>query len=361
MNFFGIDQHIAVMSDVRHVFNSMGHTVRHVCLSGHIGCVGMRKIEVPMLAGDKWCGFHRRNGWDEFEKEYGDVVRQHDGIVCCFPPIFSLLYRNFDMPIIVNIPIRYEYGTDGDKEGWQLLNEYWREGIDKGKIFLVANSLYDKHYTEAFVEREVTYIPSLCEYTGMSYNPTIQQSIYYASFHVKNAPKDKLLKKHDVLESGHAWQRIADFQSVAWWPYNISIMSIFEQYAAGIPLFFPSEEHLLSMYARGVPVLGQMSWNKTYQKQPHSLLTLKGPHDPNDYTNEASMRHWLSLADYYQRDWMPHLKYFSSMSELIELINMPQQELMDISSQMKEAHVKRHNYAYKMWGEILEQVQRCIE
>jgi hypothetical protein len=56
-----------------------------------------------------WCGFQERKLWNEFYDTYAKELEQYDGFICCYPPIFAMLYQRFNKPIIIDIPIRYEY------------------------------------------------------------------------------------------------------------------------------------------------------------------------------------------------------------------------------------------------------------
>ena len=54
-----------------------------------------------------------------------------------------------------------------------------------------------------------------------------------------------VVDKDAALERGYKWQEVADYKGVIHIPYNASTMSLFEQYASNIPLFFPTLEFLM--------------------------------------------------------------------------------------------------------------------
>lgn len=352
MNFLSIDQHISVCADIRFIFNKLGHTVREISLSGHASVIKRPQGHVPMLSGEGWNHTLNNRLFKEFYDTYKNELDQFDGFICCYPPIFSMLYKYFDKPIIIQIPIRYEYGADCNPVLWEEFNTYLREGVDSGKIILCANSIYDQKYAEGFLQRPVRHIPSLCEYTGMSYNPVYDQFLYYASFDI-NDPSGRMIKKHKALPAGHAWQTVADFKGCIHYPYQISTMSIFEQYTAGIPLFFPTKRYLMEMFLQGVPVLHQISWQQCIQKgTSKSLIPCPFEFDPNNFTDFNSVAHWLQYADYYSED-MKLIQYFDNTEERDAILGLSKEELLNISDAMLDHTEIRQEKIYAKWYEVL--------
>ena len=118
MKFLAIDKHVAVIPDVRHTLNKLGHTVNHICLSGHCDLVGIYRSSIDELNGDNWCNVLTQKKCDEFWDKYKSVLDKYDGFICGYPPSFSMLYAKSNKPIIIYIPIRYEHGFDNNKEGF---------------------------------------------------------------------------------------------------------------------------------------------------------------------------------------------------------------------------------------------------
>lgn len=355
MNFLNIDQHIAVCADIKNIVNKMGHTFYDVSLSGHANIIGKIQEYVPMLSGDEWGVTIRERKWEEFHNKYGKMFDPFDCFVCTYPPIFSMLYKHFHQPIIIQIPIRYEYGAEGRPDLWEEFNDFLREGIDSKRIFLVANSVFDQKYTEAFLDRPVRYIPSLCEYTGMTYNPINSQFLYYASFKVEDK-SGRMIKKHDALKAGHHWQMVADFRGCIHFPYNVSTMSCFEQYTACIPMLFPSKRYLLELYESGYQVLDQVSWNVQARLAPGSAIECNALYDPNRFDDIESVKWWLQYADYYQPIF-DHAVYFDSLKELQDKLSLPMDGLMGISESMRLHNVCRKEMILKSWAELINEIK----
>ncbi len=357
MNFLSIDQHISVCADIRYIFNKLGHTVREVSLSGHASVINRPQGYVPMLMNDDWCGTISGRKFKEFYDMTAKDFDRYDGFICCYPPIFSMLYKYFDKPIIIQIPIRYECGAECNPELWLEFNEYLREGVDSGRIYLSANNRYDQRYAEGFIQRPVAYIPSMCEYTGMSYNPVYEQFLYYSLFEVPDE-SGRMIKKHAALKAGHAWQTIADFSGCIHYPYNVSTMSTFEQYAAGIPLFFPTKRYLMEMFLSDVPIMHQVSWQQCVQNgKTQSLIPCPFERDPNNFADYNCRAEWLPYADFYGED-MRLIQHFDSVEERNAILGLPRKRLLEISDAMLDHNVQRRERIYDLWQNVLDKVVR---
>lgn len=360
MNFLSIDQHIAVCSDIRYIFNQLGHTVHEVSLSGHANIIGKNQANIEMLSGDEWGVTIRERKFKEFADKYVSFFEKYDGFICCYPPIFSMLYKYIDKPIIIQIPIRYEYGAENNPELWYEFNEYLRDGIDKKKIFLSANSMYDKKYTELFLNRSIRHIPSLCEYTGTSYNPVNGLFLYYSCSKMKD-PSGRMIKKHDALRAGHNWQCIGDFKGCIHFPYNISTMSTFEQYTANIPVFFPTKRLLLEMFENKEDVLSQISFLQQIPnmnqgtKIAYDFDFAKIP-DPNNFNDIDSLKYWLDYSDFYYMKDADSLEYIQLFNDLETVLSLSKHQLIEISLAMKEHNKVRKEIIYNKWSKVLQQL-----
>jgi len=360
MKFLNIDQHIGVIGDIKNIFNNLGHSVMSYNLSGHCGLLGMPRASIPEMSGDSWCTVIGQRRFDEFYSKYiAPIEHLYDGFICTFPPVFSMLYARSKKPIIIQIPIRYEYGFDGDPAGWEELSEYLRQGVDDGRIFLCANSRYDKKYTETFLKRHVEYIPSLCEYTGMTYNPVIDRSIFYSNPSI-DVSSEKIVRKHSILSAGHSWQSVSEFMLAIHFPYQVSTMSIFEQYTACMPMAFPTKRFMMELYDTSQrTVLDQISHSRQGERCGSPVM-LDYEFDPNNWKDYNSVNHWVDFADYYQQDEFPYLLYFDSFEQVKLLANTNIKTLLGISNLMRQANTQRKERIYTSWKKLLVKVEEKI-
>lgn len=352
MNFFNIDLHISIIADMKKIFTELGHQVQDLSLSEHTWVFNRKKDSVPMLDNGRWMHLSPKQFSEEFHFYYKDQLNSVDAFIVTYPPTFSLLYEKFEKPIIINNPIRYEWPFSFRKEDWNLFNEFLRKGVDSGKIILVANNLYDKYYMEHFIEREVQHIPSICDYYNSYYEPNDNYFIYYSRDKISEIKGDKIKHKDEIFKS-HTHNDLIKFKGIIHIPYQISYMSIFEQYTSNIPLFFPTKEFLMDIYKeKKYSVLKEVSWNNYFGLANKSFIDYKEKFDPNDYNNLDAVEHWLQFSDFYDQNWMPYITYFSSFDELNKLVETV--DVHKISNQMKEFNMKRKSKIYEMWNQLIK-------
>jgi hypothetical protein len=352
MKFFNIDLHISIIADMRKIFNELGHEITDLSLSNHTWVFNKTKDSVPMLDNGRWNRITPQQYSEEFYSEYKDKLDDYDAFIVTYPPTFSLLYKNFNKPVIINNPIRYEHPFSFRKNDWEYFNEFLRDGVDKGKIILVANNLYDKKYMEDFIGRDVQHIPSLCDYYGEYYKPEREDFIYYSKGKFNEITSDKIKHKDDLF-STHKHNDLTKFKGIIHFPYQISYMSIFEQYTANIPLFVPTKDFLIKLYKdKRQGILKEISWNSDYNNTSKSYIDYKGQYDPNDYLNIEGVYDWLQYADFYDTNWMPHITQFNSFEHLEELVETV--DTNDVSNKMKKFNEERKSLIYDMWDNLIK-------
>jgi hypothetical protein len=189
----------------------------------------------------------------------------------------------------------------------------------------------------------------------MSYNPVYDQHLYFSSFDVKD-PSGRMIKKHVALKAGHAWQTVADFRSCIHYPYNISTMSTFEQYMAGIPLFFPTKRFCMEMFLANVPLLHQVSWQQCIAHGvTKSLIECPFEFDPNNFADYNCRAHWLDYADFYGDD-MKYIQHFDSVEERDEILGLPVDRLLEISDAMLSHNEQRREKVYGLWQNVIDRI-----
>ena len=200
--------------------------------------------------------------------------------------------------------------------------------IDRGQLIPLTNNLYDKFYCEHFTKKEWKHIPSICEYTRAKYTGTEEESILSAKTRVL-PPQCKHIKSL----GRHTWEELYSYKSIVHVPYNVSIMSIFEQYTANVPLLFPSPEC-------GMQVPGYLS---------------EMFFEPNIF-NGSKLREiinvdTLQFADYYDKEWMPHVLHYDSGEHLLELLDST--DFKEVSNSMKIFNKERKKRIYSLWEETV--------
>ena len=235
----------------------------------------------------------------------------------------------------------------------------------------IANNKYDAAYAQYFTGFPWKVIPSYCGYTGAQYSGKRDRFLYSSNFKLQppiprtidlralsSNPVRRILKRlHLLRQGGHTWQDIADYQGVVHIPYNVSIMSIFEQYAANIPLFFPTIESMKYLYQqhREDGVLSQISFNQVLGIASGSCLT-PGVGDPNAYDEIDNIMEWVKLADFYDKSEMAGLCYFSSFEELNDMLS--EVDLLQISARMQASNAARRARILRLWREAIDRLSQ---
>lgn len=141
--------------------------------------------------------------------------------------------------------------------------------------------------------------------------------------------------------------------AIIYLPYQVSTMSIFEQYSMNIPLFFPSID-LLTTWHLEYYVIYDRTWDRalTGVGKSHSIIprydsnsTVPDPNNEHDY---ASIHYWLKYADFYQ--W-PYITYFNSFDDLA--LKLSRTNLTLISENMSKYNKVKKLKVLKHWRTIL--------
>lgn len=321
MKFFNIDLHISVIEDIKFIFKELGHEVTSWNLSGHNWVFGRNPTSVDIVNQNTW-KYIDQNMCDKFYERYKSELSIYDGFIACYPPVFSILYERFNKPIFTIAATRYEYPYSNNASQWAWLDNKLRHMIDIGQIIPIANNKYDKFYCEYFIEREFRHIPSLCNYVNSKYSG-IKEAIVSGRSSINGFDHISSLGRY-------TWNDLYSHKAIIHIPYNVSIMSIFEQYTANVPLFFPT-----------------FDFGKQLQGYLSELLFM-----PNiRLSNELITNNTISLSDFYDKEWMPYVEYFDSIEDLIVKINNCSYN--KISDNMRQYNKSRSNKVLNLWRQIL--------
>jgi hypothetical protein len=308
----------------------------------------------------------------EFYEYYQNQIEMNlvDAFVCFHPAGMCELYMPFNRSIIVIASTRYELARFTPKQ-WTKLNENLKKISQDPKNVIAANNLYDAEYIRYFTGINATVLPSLCNYTNVDYHPQ-RKEFLLAPIHASNFDSlfQKLLKnsfeQHSTnniqivpirqIYHDYKYEDLANHPAIIHVPYQVSIMSLFEQYRMNIPLVFPSLD-LLTQWHDEYGLVNEKTWDQTlYGISPDGSRidgVLTNVPDPNNDLNRTSIRYWLNFSDFYQ--W-PHIIYFESTDDLIEKLSSTNFEL--VSKKMKKYNKQVSANLLRKWKEILNNVKR---
>lgn len=320
MKFFNIDLHISVIEDIKFIFKELGHEVTSWNLSSHNWVFGRNPTSVDIVNQNTW-KYIDQNMCDSFYERYKNDLSEYDGFIACYPTAFALLYEKFDKPIYIVVATRYEHPFSSDENRWSWFDGKLKDMIDNGKVIPIANNRYDKMYCEYFLDREFKHIPNICSYTESKYNPQFDPIV---------SGRIKINGLKHISDLGRFnWNDLYGHRAIVHIPYNVSIMSIFEQYTAGVPLLFPSPELCMS-------IKGSMS-----------ELFFRPNCRVDSYSKED-----ILLSDFYDKEWMPFIKQFSCIEELVHFTD-DTKVLNEISENMKKFNEERQSRIHKLWSSII--------
>ena len=354
LRFFNLDLHISVIADVKDIFEALGHEVVDWSISSHTWVFGRNPDPVEVINNATWYPLTKEKR-EQFYARYHDFLSQFDGFIVTHACSFALLYEKFNKPIIVVSSTRYENPFTEDEDSWRLLDNFFRERVKANKAFIVANNKGDQHYFEYYTGIKPEHIPNLCLYTKCKYTGNRKGFIVRSfSDHMRIFTTDRLSDKDLIQNSqlpwGYPWSLLYDFQGIIHFPYNVSLMSIFEQYSANVPLFFPSKEYIRQLHNE-LPtiVLSDLSYYFLRHIPIPNVLN-----DPNNVNDPRVVDRWIDSCDFYDEENMPYVQYFDSIEHLEQLLQTA--DLREISKKMGEYNEKRRNRVFKQWRDLLERI-----
>lgn len=341
MKFFNLDLHISVIADIKKIFNDLGHQVDVNYLSNHSWVFNQQPCNRYTVNQTNWKNVNL-SMCEEFYEKHKTELEKYDGFIVTHIPMLSLLYEKFNKPIIFVASTRYEYPFTQDKERWKWFNNYINENEN---IITIANNLYDKWYCEQFLNRNFDYIPSLCEYTNAKYNPKNNKSILFSKQNI-NIPNT--INKN--LLHNYTWKDLFSYKSMIHIPYNASTMSIFEQYSANVPLFFPSKNLIMKLIDNKI-AYSEVSYNQILFSESKSVVEYKNEIDPNNINEKKLFLKIIELSDFYN---FPFISYFETIEELMDKLN---EDLNEISHKMSKFNEFKKKRTYEDWSKILDKIE----
>ena len=338
MKYFNLDMHISIAHDVKTLLPHLGHQVDSVCMSGHTWVNGERQGTTEIVSPGNYANIDQEM-CDRFYSRYRFDLDEYDGFIHSYPPAFAMLFEKWNKPIYTIACTRYEFpcgsGNNGSVERLRWLNDGLIQGYKSGQIKLIANNLYDKHYAENFCGGEWTFIPSICCYLEDLTCHGDMKSIL-----IWDRNRDGLRREirhprvHQRFSISEVYDRrsLVQHSGIVHIPYNVSIMSAFEHYAMGIPMFVPSPSLLMKWVAEGRDVLNEVSF-------PHNL-------------NRGMQLEWIKLADWYDTNNMPFVCQFNSFPELYDLLDS--QDRPVVTKLMKDFYLEKKQRVLATWREVLK-------
>jgi len=304
------------------------------------------------------------------------VMQSVDAFLCYDPPAICELYEPFNKSLIVIASNRY-YITRQTKERWTTWNKNLIRYASNARNVIGANNRYDLEMIRYFIGLEVEWIPSFAGYAMTAYNPSRHgfllskrrvderfEFLFLGQFREACKALNRSLPIPELIRIKGRYPRykyadLAAHQGIIHLPYQVSTMSIFEQYRMNIPLFFPSEELLLKWSVEHWVVKERtLPWMerdpRPYTFKPHP--SQQHVPSPNDNDDAEAMKYWLQFADYYT---LPHITYFNSTEHLAVILqSLTSHDLKMISWKMKKFNEQFREELLEKWIKVLQTVAK---
>lgn len=297
MKAFCMDVHISVIADFKSANPDIN--VTDWCLSGHHWVMNRRQDSPEYINAQTWK--HLNMGMiQSFQDKYDSFLSQFDMFIVCHCASFAMIYEKYNKPILMINSCRYDLPFCFTKD-FEMLT-HWHTCLErlnkKGLLTIVSNNRADQEYTRIGTGINPLYLPSLCLYTNTQYRPTKTTFLCYSGSTISHP----LITQKAELGDGYSWNEIASYRGIIHFPYEVSTMSMFEQYTAGCPLFFPSKQ-----FWKSIQSIQSTSayWGNDI---PIWLKSFRNPET------------WIELSDIYTLFSSPNTYYFDSIEDLYKLL-----------------------------------------
>lgn len=319
---FNLDMHVSVIADVQAQLDRKGLSLVDWTLSSHSWLRG-RERDAVAIVNERTISSYGPRMTRRFRRLYGRYLRSFRGFVAAYPPGFSLLYAGLGKPVLAVAATRYEWPCTFYRPHWDWLDDGMRAGVRGGWLTLVANNKADADYLEAYTGLHAAHIPSACTYTGIRWTGRRRAAVVCTNGErlaadAIAAMRHEALPLRSGLGARYSQADLYDHGPLVFIPYNVSIMALFEHYTACAPIYVPDRAFLKELM-REYPkdVLSSVSFCQVAghppAKRPDGL-------DLNDLRDPAVVDWYLDRADFYDADWMPHVRRFESWAHLDDML-----------------------------------------
>jgi len=314
------DLHIAVHQEIHWLVSELlpeQVELTSLCDSLHCHLIGRAPDKIQVVNQDTWHSITEARA-KEFQKFYKDYLAQFDFFIVGHPSSFALLFAGLGKPILIYNTVRSDLPFCWTKD-WITLN-YYNEILskedEKGNIFMVSNNLGDLSYT-ALAPHGITpiFLPTIAKYKKISQEPPQIESDKYIVFGDSKAfnrigDSDKFVSRASLGQFSD--EALRCYRGIIHFPYDISLMSIFEHYSNRIPVYFPTFRYFTQSVLDGDIHLNSRYWFH------HGDLRYPSYLKPS--LDAEWVTWWLSRADFYNS--LGYANYFDSLEDLISQVDV---------------------------------------
>ena len=321
-----------------------------------------------------------------------------DAFLCTHPTANCELFMPFNKSIIINAAARIEFGRYDDNIPWRRARltsrsyDQWRQWVKNLQLIaarpenvIMANNLYDVAYIKHMTGIDARHMPAWCGNSGVKYSPS-RQSILIGPYRLADSIA-KLGWGHPILRDlsrtnmglrkpfefqritdvypSYSFDDLASHRAIVFLPYQVSIMSFFEYYRMGIPLFVPSKDLLLEWDDKydvvSERIYGHVereydARSRAYRMQARADGAGKKKDERDRLPNpnvKTNFKHWIHLCDFYV---FPHVQYFSSWEDLVG--KLQKANMQGISKAMLRYSDEQRPILVEKWRDVMRKIAR---
>ena len=164
-----------------------------------------------------------------------------------------------------------------DVHSWKKWNKNLKTIASDPKNLVASNNEYDAMYIKYFTGIQPIVLPSVIKMKE-SYN-VLSSDILVASIHSPNSNKiwghlkavSNRFKGIKDKYGHYSYKQLCENTAIVHFPYQMSIMSLFEQYSMGIPILVPSISFLWQLHDK-YDVVTERTWERVRTGKRLSLI-----------------------------------------------------------------------------------------
>lgn len=326
MKAFCMDVHISIIEDFKK--NCPDVEVVDWCLSGHAWVLKRPQDRPLHINASTWRSLNPAM-IEAFRRQYDAFLRTFDMFIVGYASCFAMIYEPYNKPILMLNAVRYDvpFCWTNEKGMLSSYHDCLRRLHDGNRLYAVSNNKADQLYLRLGCGLTSQFLPSLCLYTGIRYAPTRNTFLVYSG----QTPAHPLLTQKPA--GPFEWSDVGSFKGIVHIPYEISTMSMFEHFSAGVPMFLPSKS-----FWRAHPAIQSMSayW---------------GNRAPGRFDSLQDLNVWIDHSDVYTTFSSPNTHLFDSFEHLFALL---ESFVYVDNTQSHDDYVKR---IQSEWAVIIQDVK----
>jgi len=330
LRIFNLDLHISVIEDIKDICKRVFDdrvVITNWSISDHNWVFQKETKDVYHINKATWKTISMKSIQD-FQELYDEELGSYDAFVVTHTPVFALLFEKYKKPILIVNTCRYDqpFCWTENTEMAQYLNKALCRMVESKQTIIVSNNIADHIYLKDYTQIVSPIIPSLCLYTKAVYTPTKETFVVYGDRSI--FPEASLVVKRP--SDGYSWSELFSYKGIVHCPYEMSTMSLFEQYWAGVPVWFPTKR-----FYKECLKSGKMKFISIYSKWKHDI-------------SDGEIDAWLSCADFYN---LPFIQQYDSFEDCI-------QQLLEFTDPKRQ---ERMEWLKKNTAEILNKWKQILQ